>query len=292
MWKFLLILVAILKLSTATDFIREVKLECKTDISYNEEIYCSLTGLSTAEDLVKVTQSNLNIKDQLDHQKQISIIILGDENYPRHFPKNLTKSLTGIIGFMYDETPLKYIQRDDFTALASPNPLILHLRSNEIEEIPFDVFYDLTNLLYLDISSNKIKSLPSNFLINSVGLHSLSISGNDLTELHQDLLINCPELYDFTAEFNQIVEIHEDLLKNNPNMTSVSMMYNKIKNIKVDFRKFRFLQFADFRGNFGSCDVIFSILTPDDKDFDEVDQRKAMKNVGKFQKKIEKVCRV
>ncbi|KAL7011491.1 hypothetical protein ACKWTF_014282 [Chironomus riparius] len=261
MWKFLIHLGAIL-FSTAHSA-NEVKFECKTDSRFLEENYCWLTDLSTADDQVIVTESSFNLQEQLKFQKPINIILLGNESYPEYFPKNFTRFLTGVSGFIYDDTSLKYIQRDDFTGLASPNPLILHLRSNEIEEIPFDTFYDLTNLLYLDISSNKIKSLASNLLINSIGLHSLSISGNDLTELHQDLLINCPQLYDLTAEFNQIQELHEDLFRNNPNM----------------------------KNNFGTCDVIFSTLTPDDKDFDEVDQRKAMKNVPKFQKKIEKVCR-
>ncbi|XP_070503145.1 leucine-rich repeat-containing protein 15-like [Chironomus tepperi] len=287
MWKFLISLALILALSSSI----EVRLECKTDIRLNEEIYCWLTNVLSSEHQVTVTESSFNVTNHLQHQQPINIIFIGNENYPEYFPKNLTQYLTGVSGFMYDDTSLKYIQRNDFTALASNNPLILHLRSNEIEVIPYDTFYDLINLLYLDMSSNRIKSLPSNLLINSVGLHSLSISGNDLTELHHNLFINCPQFYDLTAEFNQIQDIHVDLFRNNPNMTSISMMDNKIRNINVDFRKLKFLKFADFRNNFESCDVIFSTLTPDDKDFDEVDQRKAMTNIPKFQRKIEKVCK-
>lgn len=291
MWSLLINLAVIFQLSTATESAREVRFECKTDSRYSEENYCWLAGLSTPQDQVIVTESSFNIEDQLKYQKPINIIFLGNESYPEYFPKNLTKFLTGVSGFLYDDTPLKYIQRDDFIGLVSENPLILHLRSNEIEEIPFDTFHDLTNLLYLDISSNKIKSLASNLLINSVELHSLSISSNDLTEIPQNLLMNCPKIYDLTAEFNQIQEVPQDLFKNNQNMKSISMMYNKIRNIKVDFRNLKLLQFADFRDNFGTCDVIFSILTPDDKDYDEFDQRKAIKIIPKFQKKIEKVCR-
>lgn len=293
MWSLLLNLALIIQLQSlsAADSAIDVRLECKTDNRYSEEIYCWLAGLSTSQDQVIVTESRFTIEDQLKYQKPVNIIFLGNESYPEYFPKNLTKFVTGVSGFLYDDTSLKYIQRDNFIGLASENPLILHLRSNEIEEIPFDTFYDLTNLLYLDISSNKIKILAPNLLINNIELHSLSISSNDLTDIPQNLLINCPKLYDLTAEFNQIQELPEDLFKNNPNMTSISMMYNKIRNIKIDFRDLKLLQFADFRNNFGTCDVIFSILTPDDKDFDEVDQRKAIKIIPKFQKRIEKNCR-
>ena len=120
---------------------------------------------------------------------------------------------------------------------------------------------------------------------------SLIVKANELTELHPDLFKDCPEFYILYAEYNKIEEFHEDLLKNNPKMRVISMRHNKIKNIPIDFNRFVELHVADFTHNGGTCDTMYFMYQPYVEYYNDEEQKKWIKTVPDFQKKIEETCR-
>jgi Leucine-rich repeat (LRR) protein len=222
--------------------------------------------------------------------KSIYIDIVGNENYPEYFPKNLGDIINGTGGFTYKNTPLKYISRDDFKDMA-PNLYLIILEDNKIEEIPFDTFYDLPDLIYLDVRDNKLKNLAPNLFANSPKFNTLIVESNEIEELHPDLFKDCPEFHVLYAEFNKIEEFHPDLFENNPNMTVISIRHNKIKNIPIDFTRFELLDVADFTHNAGTCDTMYFSFKPYDEYYDDNEQKKWIKTVPEFQEKVEEICR-
>ena len=295
MWKLIGILALIIQLSIHAAVIEPVnEVALKSDDNYivedREFFKCYLTEVKSSKDQVKVTSTTLEMDKLKSLNNRIFILISGNKNYPEYFPKDLGTFVDGITGIKYEATPLKYITRDDFKGMAS-KLYSINLQNNQIEEIPFDTFYDLPKLAFLNVRDNKIKSLPPNLFTNSPVFISLVIISNKLTALHADLFKDCPAFEILRAEFNQIEELHEDLFKNNPNMTIISMKHNKIRNIPMDFNRFELLGVADFTHNGGTCDTMYFSFKPFVETYDEEEQKKLIKTVPEFQQKIEEVCR-
>ncbi|KAL7011493.1 hypothetical protein ACKWTF_014284 [Chironomus riparius] len=296
MRKLIVFLAAIIHLSAyaaVVDPVNEVAINCDPS-KYSDDEYeyleCFLIEVKSPKDKVVVTSSSINMDTINSSNKTIHVDITGNVNYPEYFPKNLAAYFKGTHTFRYKETPLKFIKREDFKDLGSTLTL-LNLGESEIEDIPYDAFYDLTNLVYLDISDNRLKNLDTRLFINSPKFNSLFVRSNEITEIHPDLLNNCPEFYVLYAEFNKIEEFHEDLFKNNPKMWVISIRHNRIKNIPIDFNRFTELHVADFTHNGGTCDTMYFMNQPYVEYYNDEEQKKWIKTVPDFQKKIEEVCR-
>jgi len=295
MWKFIAITSVFFQLSAHAAVIKpnhEVTLNCDPDESsdYFVWIECFLMEIKSSEDQVFVKSTSLDIEHQNFLNKTIQMNVEGNANYPEYFPKNLGKIISGVGRFFYQDTPLKYVSRDDFKDFG-PKLKMLGFKGGEIKDIPYDTFYDLHNLNYLDIRDNHINYLAPNLFANSPMFDSLFMSYNQVTELHPDLFKDCPEFHILYAEFNKIEKIDENLFKNNPKMRIISMRHNKIKNVPYDFSKFDLLDVADFTHNEGTCDTMYFNYEPYDEYYDANEKKKWIKNVPDFQKKIEETCR-
>lgn len=102
----------------------------------------------------------------------------------------------------------------------------LRLDHNEIEDLPWDVFYDLENVIYVSLTDNRIKKLPGKLL-------------NPLRKLNW-----------FTADMNQIEKVDEELFSEDlKELEAVNLSKNRLRKIFVDFRKITSLRFVDLKEN-------------------------------------------
>lgn len=294
MWKFLIICVFTAQLSVRASVIQPLRNVTLKFVSYNcnsnssKDIICSLEKLSSSTEQVVVSSTTIDT-EALKSTACFRIEIVGNEDYPEYFPKNIGKFIDGVTNFVYKNTSLKSICRDDFKHM-STKLRSLEISSHKIEEIPYDTFYDITELSYLNIRGNRIKSLAPNLFFESQNLQALVMDWNYITELHSDHFKKCPIFEILNMEFNKITSLQEDLFQNNPNMTKIYMTYNRIKNIFVDFNRFEFLDVADFTHNKGNCDIIYSKTKRDY--YDKHTLENMINRVPEFQKKIEELCRI
>ena len=116
-------------------------------------------------------------------------------------PEGLGRYLDGIENLFYIYRPLKYIKRSAFKDLGSGLSK-LGLFGNQIENIPFDMFYDIPKIETLELSDNKLKTFEPETFANVPKLTNLDIDLNQITALHFDLLKNLPNLKVFDAKYN------------------------------------------------------------------------------------------
>lgn len=125
--------------------------------------------------------------------------------------------------YLVTKSELKSVSRDDFMGM--PYVETLDLSDNDLEEIPADALYDLSELIDLYISENKIKYLSPKLLSQAT--------------LFQR----------FRANNNTIEELDADFFSKNPSLKIVTLDNNRLKKIKVDFRPFRNLKKLDLLNN-------------------------------------------
>jgi len=292
MWKLLLNLILIIQLSVNSvpiDSVREIKLECesKDENPYVEILNCYFLDISSSNEQLNVTSMNI---DMAEIEKVIHVNIFGNVNYPEYFPKNLSKLIRDTYMFKYNETPLRYVTRSDFADMSSYLSYF-DLEDNEIDEIPYDLFYDMDHVRDIRLSHNNIKSLPPNLFKNSLKLETFHIEFNKIKEFHPDLFKDCPKFATLRADFNDVEELHEDLFKHNPKMSSIWFRNNKIRNIGVDFEKLKKLDSAVFLHNQGSCGAMYLGYRPTDEYYSKKEMDVLFRTVPEFQEKIEEVCK-
>lgn len=248
---------------------------------------CSIPELTSKTS--KVTVTSIDTISQIESTKEVDFLFIGNEFYPEYFPEELSNVIQGATGLFYRNTPLKYIQRSDFTAFGT-RLNALGLDNNEIEEIPFDAFHDLTGLILLNLRYNKLKSLEPKLLLNSIKLKIFSAKFNKIAKIDENFFKNSKNLEIFSISNNKIVEVPENLFSNNENLWAVNLTANSIENLQVDFRAFSSLAVVDIRGNIGTCDGIFM----KDKVAEKFKKEKIedfVKNIDEFQGIVEQKCR-
>ena len=296
MWKLITIISVVLQLSSqllAIESYHEVSLTIDPDwYTDDDEVFytCFLTTVKSPKDQVIVTSTAVDMQSWNSLNKSVWIEIIGNASYPEQFPKNLGELLSGITHFEYSKTPLKFITRDDFKGMAT-NLSWINLSENDIEDIPFDLFFDMSKLRSVSVNNNKIKRLAPNMFAKSPNLVYLKIEFNEITELHPDLFRDCPDFNVLIANNNSIEEIHENLFLNNPNMINISLRHNKIKNISIDFSRFTGIDLADFLRNAGTCDIVYCTMLA----FIETNEGAELDNIYRtlpeFQQKVGEICK-
>lgn len=128
-----------------------------------------------------------------------------------------------MVKYLVTASGVKFIERDDFSAMSKLETL--DLSNNEIEEIPEDAFYDLSELVDLFIDNNRVKALSGRLLNNAHFFQRFKASNNSLEILESEF---------FTG---------------NPSLKIVSLDNNKLHKIRVDFRPFRNLKKIDLLNN-------------------------------------------
>ncbi|KAG5675184.1 hypothetical protein PVAND_005109 [Polypedilum vanderplanki] len=147
----------------------------------------------------------------------------GEQNI-LYLPDNVGSFFPNLFSYYGVNSRLKYIFRSNFVSLRKVTRL--DLSSNEIEDLPKDVFYELPRLKTLLLSRNKIKSLDRDLFISNPNLNIIYIFGNEIEVLENDL---------FRANSN-LEQLHID--------------ENKIMNIENEFfDRIPFLQIANFLNN-------------------------------------------
>lgn len=125
--------------------------------------------------------------------------------------------------YLITKSQVKFVNRDDFMGM--PYVETIDLSENEIEEIPEDTLFDLTELVDLFISNNKIKYLSPK------------------------LLSKAPLFQRFRADNNTIEQLDGGFFSKNPSLKIVTLDNNRLKKINVDFRPFRNLKKLDLLNN-------------------------------------------
>jgi len=88
----------------------------------------------------------------------------------------------------------------------------LHLKNNQLRELPGSIFGDLVNLVWLDVRNNKLERLPSQ-IGESNSLRDILLGGNELRELPQQL-VNIPTLTGLQIHPNEkLVSPPSDIIK-------------------------------------------------------------------------------
>jgi hypothetical protein len=257
-------------------------------VSDNFEYYnCSIPELTSKTS--KVTVTSIDTISQTESTKEVDFLFIGNEFYPEYFPEELSNVIQGATGLFYRSTPLKYIKRSDFTALA-PRLNALGLDNNEIEEIPFDTFHDLVGLILLNLRYNKLKALEPKLLLNSIKLKIFSAKFNKIEKIDENFLKNSKNLEIFSISNNKLVEVPENLFSTNDNLWAVNFTANSIENIPIDFKSFTSLAVVDIRENIGTCDGIFMKEGVVEK-FKKEKIENIVKNIEEFQEIVEQRCR-
>lgn len=260
-------------------------------ISDKFEYYnCSIPELTSKT--LKVTVTSIDTISQSESTKEVDFLFVGNEFYPEYFPEELSSVIQGATGLFYRKTPLKYIKRTDFNALA-PRLNTLALDNNEIEEIPFDTFHDLVGLKMLSLRYNKLKALEPQLLLNLIKLQIFSAKFNKIEKIDENFFKNSKNLEVFSISNNKIMEVPETLFANNKNLWAVNFTANSIENIPIDFRSFSNLAVVDIRDNIGTCDGIFMkeyVVDKFNKENIENIENIVM-NIEEFQEIVEQKCR-
>lgn len=152
---------------------------------------------------------------------------------------------------------LKIIKRENFANMTYLERLVL--RNTQIEDIPYDTFYDLINLKSLDIQWNKIH------------------------QLHPDVLTNMPKIEILLLNYNPIETIEAGLLRFNLNLKEIEMHFDNLRNVKVDFTKFSKLKRIEFGSTKTDCDIR--------EYFWQKETGERTRKIGEFQKKVRELCR-
>ena len=90
------------------------------------------------------------------------------------------------------------------------------MHSNQIENIPEQIFSNNTNLEYLDLSSNQIKTISAILFTNNVNLKVVHLENNQIETLDKTTFSNLSNLQNLYLFYNQIQYFEPDLFTNNP----------------------------------------------------------------------------
>lgn len=127
-----------------------------------------------------------------------------------HFPDltQVSETFPYLSGFGITFTGLKKIEREKLKNLSRLKFFLIS--DNEIEEIPADTFYDLTNLELIDICRNKIKRMEPTWLTSMPRLRVFKARTNEFQYVPAGMFNNNPELEEILFDGNKIAKNEVD----------------------------------------------------------------------------------
>ncbi|KFB52195.1 hypothetical protein ZHAS_00020302 [Anopheles sinensis] len=104
----------------------------------------------------------------------------------------------------------------------------LSMRSNQLEELPEDLFSELPQLIELDMQRNHLTSLPDKLFGELTQLEMLDLSHNKLPLIPDTLLQNQSQLRSLNLGYNQLTSLNGFM----PNLQTVDLSHNAIESLQ------------------------------------------------------------
>ena len=118
-------------------------------------------------------------------------------------------------------------------------------------QLPVDLFTPLKNLEFLELGHNKLESLPSGFLKNQRKLVQLNLWGNALKNLNKDSFVGLDLVRELDLSANGIESLESDLLFHLTNLTDINLSANNFASLPDDLfannRKMKFVRILENR---------------------------------------------
>lgn len=107
--------------------------------------------------------------------------------------------------------------------------LDLNFENNDLIELNFDTFIDLTKLKTLNLAQNKIRSIHSKLFGANTDLQSLTLSFNLIDKVHENTFKPLTKLEILDLSNNKIVELREETFKFNIALIKVDISDNLLE---------------------------------------------------------------
>lgn len=107
----------------------------------------------------------------------------------------------------------------------------LSLEGNGLEEIPYDTFEGMINLLVLDLNSNDLTELSSKYFRYLPNLLELDLSRNSLEKIAEDAFDGLTQLKRIHLWSNNIKTLPSDVFSSLTSLQSLEMSVNKLENL-------------------------------------------------------------
>ena len=108
-----------------------------------------------------------------------------------------------------------------------PNIDAIVLASNQIVELPHDVFANATNIRAIFLDGNRIEKIDKDAFSNLSKLEHIQMDGNRFTELPDDLFRNNPKLQLISIANTNLSRLGSNFIKNQRNLQNLYIYENK-----------------------------------------------------------------
>lgn len=108
-----------------------------------------------------------------------------------------------------------------------PNIDAIVLASNQIAELPHDVFANATNIRAIFLDGNRIEKIDKDAFSNLSKLEHIQMDGNRFTELPDDLFKNNPKLQLISIANTNLSKLGSNFIKNQRNLQNLYIYENK-----------------------------------------------------------------
>lgn len=113
-----------------------------------------------------------------------------------------------------------------------PNLKQLSMRSNQLEQLPADMFTEVPQLTELDLRQNRLTSLPDNLLAGLTQLETLDLSLNGLLHLPDTLLKDQRQLRYLNLGYNRLTSLNDKVFENLKALNTLHLEYNRLRIIE------------------------------------------------------------
>ncbi|XP_078384784.1 uncharacterized protein LOC144667259 [Oculina patagonica] len=110
----------------------------------------------------------------------------------------------------------------------------LYLESNNIQNLPKDVFFNLSSLISLYLSSNNIQNLTAHVFSHLKTLGALNLASNTIQSLHEDAFVNLASLITLDLSSNNIQNLQADVFAPLRSLETLELSSNNIQNLSAD----------------------------------------------------------
>nr|XP_027209491.1 leucine-rich repeat-containing protein 15-like [Penaeus vannamei] len=159
---------------------------------------------------------------------------------------------------------LRFLHKDSFNSLTELAEL--DLNDNELELLPYSIFYDLENLRHLKLHKNRLLYLPQDIFQDARSLRTIDVSHNVLEGLPSNGFKKLYNLYLLNLASNAITHLDEEIFFDLENLEDLDLSENKLKAaIRFDtLQRYPFMgkPFQCGREVRGNCQQLLTSFTP------------------------------
>ncbi|XP_019626648.1 PREDICTED: leucine-rich repeat-containing protein 24-like [Branchiostoma belcheri] len=152
---------------------------------------------------------------------------------------------------------LSYVDFSNLTSL-----VFLSLSNNNISSLPAGVFSHLTHVKWLDLSDNHITDLPAGVFLHLNHLEWLFLSDNHIADLPDGVFSHLTMLGRLELSHNHIADLPDGVFSNLTSLVWLILSNNIISSLHADIKHLSTLTFLDITGNPWRCDCsLHDIMT-------------------------------